>query len=592
MKFYREPVETVANYFAIDPTRGLTNQQVATQKKIYGINNIDEIKKSSFMRTILHQFSHLYIYLLLILASITFLLGSQIDALAIGVIILISGITGTIYEYYTKNLLIFFSTWHKQTITVLRNGLQQSIDSDSLVPGDIIALKPGMKVPADARIISSNDLTIDESIITGESEPVVKTTSALEHPARIQDQCNMVFQGTFTVQGYGYAVVTATGTNTELCAAKKIIYVNSSNLVWQYDAMSALQRLTLINAFVYIVFLGVALQYHLPLQPGIMVLTIFFICTIPPMLPTILATLVARGVHHMIKKNIFIKNLNAIKKIAEIQHTDALALVENNNESPLRIADGISITQEALGTDRIKSNVDLIILNNTWMTFINAINDCRCIFYTLQRIASYFFTTYLSELFIVLYAIIMGLPAPITPFQLLFLIIINNCFIGALATEQERDTLSEKKWVVFNLFNKKLWFNAITTALLISAGTIIIFYNEITNLEQAQTMCFVTLVMFQLFNAWNCRSTHKSVFQVGLCKNKWLILATMGALLLLCAILYVSYVQTIAGMVFLPLSDWLVAIATASSIFVITECRKICMQCYRAWRFDASREKN
>ncbi|MEK7104630.1 MAG: HAD-IC family P-type ATPase, partial [Patescibacteria group bacterium] len=197
--------------------RGLTKEEAQARFAEYGQNKLPEGKVDGLLLIFLRQFQSPLIYVLFAAAGIVFAMGSAIDALIIFTILLFNASLGTVQEGKAQNTLLALKRFAETSATVLRDGIELIVPDTEVMPGDIIVLQEGEKVPADARIIFANTLKVDEASLTGESEPVIKTnTTAPDDNLGVADQKNMVFKGTHILSGNGIAVVVATGLTTEI----------------------------------------------------------------------------------------------------------------------------------------------------------------------------------------------------------------------------------------------------------------------------------------------------------------------------------------------------------------------------------------
>src|SRR3989338_2152711 len=203
---------------------GLTQEEAAGRFQKYGSNKLPEEKVDGLFIIFLRQFKSPLIYILVIAAGIVFGMGEFIDALVIFAVLFFNAVVGTIQEGKAQNTLLALKKFGETSATVLRDGKEIIVPDTGVMPGDVIILQEGEKVPADARIIFSNTLKVDEASLTGESESVAKTDTLVPAdnlPASkaglpVADQKNMVFKGTHILSGNGTAVVVATGLATEI----------------------------------------------------------------------------------------------------------------------------------------------------------------------------------------------------------------------------------------------------------------------------------------------------------------------------------------------------------------------------------------
>src|SRR3989344_5907259 len=187
---------------------GLTSQEAELRLTKYGPNKLPEEKTDGIIKIFLRQFKNPLIYILMLASAIVFLMGEVIDGAIILFVIIFNSIIGSIQEGRAQNTLRAIKNYTQSSATVLRDGSEVIISDIEVVPGDVMILQEGQKVPADARVISENNLKTDESMLTGESMSVHKVkVEMLKDDLPTTEQKNMVFKGTNIVSGNGIAIV-------------------------------------------------------------------------------------------------------------------------------------------------------------------------------------------------------------------------------------------------------------------------------------------------------------------------------------------------------------------------------------------------
>src|SRR4030042_373195 len=198
-----------------DPRHGLTDDEAKRRLETYGYNELKKEEGVSPLTLFFNQFKNILILILIIAIVLSALVGEVVDAAIIGVIVVFCAVLGFIQEYRAERALEALKKMLTPTITVLRGDKEEEIPSKELVPGDILLLEAGDKIPADARLIENPSLRCDEAPLTGESIPAGKDVKSLPENVRVSDRRNMVFTGTIVTYGRGKAIVTSTGMTTE-----------------------------------------------------------------------------------------------------------------------------------------------------------------------------------------------------------------------------------------------------------------------------------------------------------------------------------------------------------------------------------------
>ena len=195
--------------------QGISTDTAEKRLKKFGAN-ILTARKTSWIKRIIEPFTSLFVVVLLVAIGISLLTHEILDSIIIGIVVVINALIFYFQQYSVSKVLATLKGHEDGTVTVLRNGKNIEISSRDIVPGDIVFVFEGTKVPADGRLIEVSNLQVDESMLTGESLPINKTVGALESKTEIYDQKNMLFKGSFVHGGSGQYLVCKTGNNTEL----------------------------------------------------------------------------------------------------------------------------------------------------------------------------------------------------------------------------------------------------------------------------------------------------------------------------------------------------------------------------------------
>lgn len=298
---------------------GLSEREARERLLKQGRNIIPEIKPPGIFLIFIKQFQSPLIYILIVASLIVFLMGEIVDSLVIAFVLLFNAGMGTVQEGKSQNTLAALKKFTETGAIVVRGGEETIIPDSEVVVGDILILREGDKIPADARIIFSNSLKVDESSITGESEPVYKTVDVITGSSGdiVIDRTNMVFKGSHVVSGGGKVVVVATGVKTVIGGiSKKIIGIDSEMPLKKN--IRYLSRVIIIA----VVFIGSLIFWggvSMGKTAGEMfaVVVSLSVSIIPEGLPVVITLVLATGVWRMAKNNALVKRLQAVEALGQ-----------------------------------------------------------------------------------------------------------------------------------------------------------------------------------------------------------------------------------------------------------------------------------
>ncbi len=319
VNWYSQPVSSVFKELQCDSS-GLSSIEAKSRLEKYGPNQIPSYKGESPVKRFLLQFNNILIYVLLVAALISALLTQWVDTGVIFGVILLNAIIGFVQEGKAEKALESIRSMISPKSNVIRDGHQISINAQELVPGDIVILQAGDRVPADCRIFHSRNTRIDESILTGESGPVEKDSEPVEESAALGDRKSMIFSGTLVIFGKCSAVVVATGTNTEL---GKI-----SILLRQVEQLSTplLRQVSQFSKWLTVFILGLAaitfatgyFFRNYGIVNMFMVTVSLAVAAIPEGLPVIMTITLAIGVQRMARQHAIIRRLPAVETLGSV----------------------------------------------------------------------------------------------------------------------------------------------------------------------------------------------------------------------------------------------------------------------------------
>lgn len=245
------------------------------------------------------------------------------------------------------------------------------------------------------------------------------------------------------------------------------------------------------------------------------------------------------------------------------------------NDAPALAAADLGAAMGNIGTEVAKQAADIILLDDSFVSIVEAIKEGRNIFFTLRRVTFYFFITNCAEVFLVLFSLILNLPLPLLPAQILWLNLVTDGFLDvSLTEERQEENLLERSIKSEKLIDTTLMLKIIYLSLPMTFISLAVFYAYKDDLKLARTMTLTLMALFQWFNSWNCRSETKSILTLGLFTNVWLVRACAFVFFLQVAVLYIPFFQKIFQTTPLSLYQLLFIIALSSSILAVEELRK------------------
>ncbi len=316
------PAEDVIKELEADPDQGLSPDEAAKRLEEYGRNELPKGPKRTWWQRLLAQFHNMLIYVLLAAAVVTALMGHWIDTWVILAVVVVNALIGFIQEGKAEKALENIQQMLSLEALVLRNGKKKTIDAEELVPGDIVLLKSGDKIPADLRLVKSKDLRVEESPLTGESTSVEKQTDAVDEDAIVGDQYSMAFSGTSVTYGKATGVVTGTGTKTEIGKINVMmseVEEITTPLLQKIEGFSkvlSLAILALVVAFFAFGYLVHGDEYTIP--ELFMIVIGLVVAAIPEGLPAIMTITLAIGVQRMADRNAIIRKLPSVETLGSV----------------------------------------------------------------------------------------------------------------------------------------------------------------------------------------------------------------------------------------------------------------------------------
>jgi len=289
--------------------QGLSSREIPQLLKQYGLNQIPKKHEFKILKIIFNQIKSYLVLILVIAGGASYLLGHENDAYAILVIVVINTIVGFIQEFKAEKAVASLKSMIKDLTIVLRDGVKQEIETKYLVPGDILYLSEGDKIPADCKVVSAYNLRVDEAVLTGESTPVDKDNN-------LDEKSSSLFKGTLIVSGNSYAKVIATGKYTEF---GKIVNLLSQTvdsptpLDMQINLLSKRLALIVLSLILLVFIIGYFRDYTL--IDLFMTSVSLGVSAIPEGLPVILTLTLAFGVQALSRKKAIVRKLKAVETL-------------------------------------------------------------------------------------------------------------------------------------------------------------------------------------------------------------------------------------------------------------------------------------
>lgn len=296
---------------------GLSNEEVEKRIEKYGRNTLPKKKKDSVLKIFVNEFKDPIVILLLFAASASLLVNEVLDAIAIIFIILVDVIMSTYQENKANNTAEALSNLIKVKTKVIRNGKLIEIDSDELTIGDYVVLESGDKISADMRLVESHNFMVDESILTGESVQVSKTSEIIKKEnLAINDQNNILFSGTSVVTGRAKAIVVSIGLSTEIGKIANSINETEeekSPLTIRVEKFS--KQITILVVVIAVIITIISIAKGLPKHEIFLSVVALAVSAMPEGLPLALTMALTIGSNKMAKKNVIVRKLNAVESL-------------------------------------------------------------------------------------------------------------------------------------------------------------------------------------------------------------------------------------------------------------------------------------
>lgn len=317
MKLVEMDKEQLQSAFNVDMKKGLSHQEAKKRLKQYGQNELAEGEKQSALILFFNQFKDFMVLILLAATLVSGLLGEYVDAIAIIMIVLVNGFLGFFQERKAEKSLSALKEMAAPQMMVQRDGLWTKVQAKDCVPGDIVKFVSGDRIGADIRITKAQSLEVEESALTGESLPVMKSEGAMvKESAGIGDQVNMAFMGTLVTRGSGEGVVVATGMKTAMGQIADLLQNAQSQQTPLQIRLEQLGKILIVAAlFLTLLVVGIGVLQGNNLYTMVLAGVSLAVAAIPEGLPAIVTVALSLGVQRMIRKNAIVRKLPAVETL-------------------------------------------------------------------------------------------------------------------------------------------------------------------------------------------------------------------------------------------------------------------------------------
>ncbi|AQY50307.1 cation transport ATPase [Listeria weihenstephanensis FSL R9-0317] len=322
MKWMEKEIQAIFTALNTNADKGLTGAAASTKKAEVGPNKFEEGQKETLLAKIGHHLLEITTIILLVAAAISLYLAVTTGygypkVIVILAIVVLNMVLGIYQENNAERALEALQNMNAHMTLVIRDGVKQEIDATELVPGDIIELGAGDMIPADARIIDSSSLQVEESALTGESLPVEKDANAIvSEKSPLGDRFNMLFSGCLVTGGRARAVVVETGMHTEMGKIASLINATKKTETPLQKRLKELaKRLSIVALVAGVLVFGIGLWHGETMIEMLMIAVSLAVAAVPETLPVIVTITLAYGVQNMVKKNTIIRRIPAVETI-------------------------------------------------------------------------------------------------------------------------------------------------------------------------------------------------------------------------------------------------------------------------------------
>ena len=618
--WYALPINGLYTHFNVQRDVGLNQETVDFRLKQFGPNRLREAKQETLLRVFLEEIREPMILLLLVTGLLYSVWGNLADALTIFFVILVLVSVEVINEYRAKRAIAGLSKLSEPTASVHRDGQDIEVPVEDIVPGDIILLRAGRRVPADARLIESYSLAANESSLTGESVPVEKDAHlVLPENTALAEQQNTIFAGTSITRGLGSALVVTTGMQTELGHVAGLAQEIRQPRTPLQQAMRELTRWLVWLALgfsVLIPLLAILLSGEPWRQMLLTGLSLAF-AVIPEELPIIITMVLALGAYRLARQQAIIKRLQAVETLGSVTTiaTDKTGTLTENrmqvsrfypealehklleigvlshklrivralreqgervavtgdgiNDAPALAAADIGVAMGETGTDVAREAADMVLANDNFTTIVNAIKEGRILFANLKKGVRYYLACKVALVAATLLPVLLHVPVPFAPIQ----IILMELFMDLAASATFVNEPAEADLMRYPPRNPRASFmdRAMVSSIFSSAAglfmavttTYLVTWYTSGDLVKAQTVAFITWLLGHILLAVNLRTEREPLFRLGFFSNRLMIIWGVATLIFIIFATFIPGIQNLLKTVNLTPGEWILVIGMA-----------------------------
>ncbi|MCY3796445.1 MAG: cation-translocating P-type ATPase [Chloroflexi bacterium] len=319
---YRQDIQTTLSGLGVDKTRGLDDAEILSRQEEFGKNTLPTDSGVNWVQLILGQFTDVMVIILIVAAFISALLGEATDVIVILAIVALNAMLGIYQEYQAEQALAALSRLQVPQVRVRRGGQIHEISAEELVPGDIVLIGEGDRIPADGRLVESINLQVEEAALTGESAPVEKDIDAIvsQDAIPLGDRVNMTYMGTTVNYGRGEMVVINTGLNTEIGNIATMLMQVEEGITPLQRRLNHLGRILATAALIVvaIVFVVGFWVQGIPAEQMFLIAISLAVAAVPEGLPALVTIGLSLGANRMVKRNSLIRRLPAVETLGSV----------------------------------------------------------------------------------------------------------------------------------------------------------------------------------------------------------------------------------------------------------------------------------